>query len=218
MEDKNRLEALSDGIMAIIITIMVLNIEIPSSPSHDNVKTLLGAIFVFFISFMIVGTFWNQHRRLFENLKSINNKFMWRNLLFLFFLALVPVFTKWVTLEPDATIPVLSYGIMYLFVTLSYNFMVLGAVRLPKNYEIPENEKIHGLKPQKVHFMINAIIMCVLILVLTMISFYAPEVSAVLLMGFPLASAFFNLWFEYDTRDRHRIRRRSKKHKKNIQK
>lgn len=83
---KNRLETFSDGVIAIIITIMVLNIPLPDTFGFPEIAGLLRSILIFFVSFCIVGYFWSSHHFMLEQIPEVSNTLVWRNLLFLFFL------------------------------------------------------------------------------------------------------------------------------------
>lgn len=81
---KSRVEAFSDAVIAIIITVMVLELPYPDSNSLEQMKNFIIALFVFFDSFFIVGSFWHKHCLLFQKSKDVSSKMVWRNLLFLF--------------------------------------------------------------------------------------------------------------------------------------
>ncbi len=95
MITKGRLEAFSDGVIAIIITIMVLELEIPHS---ENIKALLTLVPVFIsyvLSFIYIGIYWNNHHHMLHAVKSVNGKILWANLHLLFWLSLIPFVTAW---------------------------------------------------------------------------------------------------------------------------
>jgi uncharacterized membrane protein len=91
---KHRFEFFSDGVMAIIMTIMVLEIPLPENFDLEHTIGLLKSTLIFFVSFFIVGWFWNKHHHLIDYMEILTNKIIWRNLLFLFFVALIPKFTE----------------------------------------------------------------------------------------------------------------------------
>lgn len=103
--EKNRIEAFSDGVMAIIVTIMMLNIPLPGSYSRESLTAFLFNIAVFFVSFIVVGAQWVKHLQLFTMCRDISEKVLWRNLLHLFFLSLMPLFTKWIMENPGRVLP-----------------------------------------------------------------------------------------------------------------
>ncbi len=188
MDEKQRLEALSDGVIAIIITIMVLNIGLPKINDIGEMEYFFGSIFIFFVSFIIVGSFWDQHRRLFKMIQNINNKLVWINLLFLFFLALIPLFTKWITEEPNATAPVVGYGTVYLFVSITYDFMLFSVVDI--------NKHTKGNNYQRIYFVYNTIVTTIIMLLVTFLAFFRPLYSVILFIIFPLPSVMINLWLD----------------------
>ncbi|MDP4201697.1 MAG: TMEM175 family protein [Bacteroidota bacterium] len=93
--DKNRLEAFSDGVMAIIITIMVLEFKIPKETTWNALSQLWPVFLSYALSFFFVGLNWSNHHHLFHQAKKVNNKILWANLLNLFFLSFVPFSTAW---------------------------------------------------------------------------------------------------------------------------
>lgn len=108
--NKNRLEAFSDGVMAIIITIMVLEIKPPHSAEWAEIKPILPVVFSYLFSFLYVGIYWNNHHHLFHIVKSINGKALWANLHLLFWLSLLPFATAWMDENHFSSIPVAFYG------------------------------------------------------------------------------------------------------------
>ncbi len=119
-----RLEAFSDGVLAIIITIMVLEIKIPHG---DNFVSLapLGPIFSSYIlSFIYIGIYWNNHHHLFTAAKSISGKVLWANLNLLFWLSLFPFATGWMGENLFTATPTSVYGIVLLMAAISYSLLV----------------------------------------------------------------------------------------------
>lgn len=114
-----RLEAFSDGVLAIIITIMVLQL---SAPTETDIFSLLAKtpIFLSYIfSFIYVGIYWNNHH-LFQITQKVNGKILWANLHLLFWLSLVPFTTAWIGTNYDAKLPVIAYGVVLLFCAITY--------------------------------------------------------------------------------------------------
>jgi len=121
--NKNRLEAFSDGVLAIIVTIMVLEFK---SPKGDNWDSLLESLPIFLgyaLSFVYVGIFWNSHHHILQAARKINGKVMWANLNLLFWLSLLPFATGWMGHHHDANIPTAFYGVILLLTGLSYWIM-----------------------------------------------------------------------------------------------
>lgn len=128
MMSKNRLEAFSDGIIAIIITIMVLSMVPPKGSSWQDLATLGVPFLSYLMSYLMVGTYWCNHHHLFQAMHHANGRILWANLLFLFLLSLFPISTGWISETHFARIPTLIYALLNLFVSLSY--MLLQRVLL----------------------------------------------------------------------------------------
>jgi len=133
---KNRLEAFSDGVIAIIITIMVLNLKIPEAGKVDwmDLKPVLPVFFSYVISFIYVGIYWNNHHHMLHATKSVNGSILWANLHLLFWLSLFPFATGWIGeswLEKHqlASVPVAVYGIVLLMAAIAYLILQLAIVR-----------------------------------------------------------------------------------------
>jgi uncharacterized membrane protein len=110
--NKNRLEAFSDGVMAIIITIMVLEIKMPHGHELKDLVPILPAFFSYAQSFWFIGVYWNNHHHMLHTVKRVNGKIMVLNLLLLFFLSLVPFATSWVSETGFAPVPVAVYAVV----------------------------------------------------------------------------------------------------------
>jgi len=118
--NKGRLEAFSDGVLAIIITIMVLELKVPAGDGLDALRPLKSAFFAYVLSFAYVGIYWNNHHHLFQTVKQVNGAIMWANLHLLFWLSLLPVVTGWAGENPRAAWPSAVYGVILLVAALSY--------------------------------------------------------------------------------------------------
>jgi uncharacterized membrane protein len=125
--DKGRLEAFSDGVIAIIITIMVLEIKMPGS-HHDNLQSLipLYPIFIcYVISFIYVGIYWNNHHHMMQVVKSVNGAALWANLHLLFWLSIVPLVTEWMGENNFTKWPTIFYGISLIMCAVAYAILVI---------------------------------------------------------------------------------------------
>lgn len=120
---KGRIEAFSDGVLAIIITIMVLELKVPQGDSWDSLKPLIPKFLSYIFSFIYVGIYWNNHHHLFQTLSKINGKIMWANLHLLFWLSLTPVTTYWIGETEFASVPVAVYGIVLVMNAIAYNIL-----------------------------------------------------------------------------------------------
>ncbi|CAH1559403.1 TMEM175 family protein [Vibrio rotiferianus] len=128
----SRLEAFSDGVLAIIITIMVLEIRPPEEYTIDSLTLLIPKVLSYLVSFLYVGSYWNHHHHLFSKVKKIDNFTLWSNLHFLFWLSLVPVSTAWLGDSHEAFIPVLFYGIVLLMSAISLSLVHYSLSKVDK--------------------------------------------------------------------------------------
>ncbi len=117
---KNRLEAFSDGVMAIIITIMVLELKVPHGDGPSDLLPLLPVFLSYVLSFIYVGIYWNNHHHLFHAVKHINGPILWANLHLLFWLSLVPFASGWMGENNFGQLPVMVYGMVMLMSGVAY--------------------------------------------------------------------------------------------------
>lgn len=120
----SRLEAFSDGVLAIIITIMVLSLEIPDGVEWSNLKPLVPTLLAYVLSFVYVGIYWNNHHHLMFITKKVNGKILWANLHLLFWLSLLPFATGWVGENPLESKPVALYGIIFLMSGIAWEILI----------------------------------------------------------------------------------------------
>jgi uncharacterized membrane protein len=121
--DKGRLEAFSDGVIAIIITIMVLDLKVPDNAEMSALKPALSVFFSYVISFVFVAIYWNNHHHLFQTVKRINGRILWANMHLLFWLTLIPFATRWMDEHVNASLPVAIYGVVLLFCAVAYSIL-----------------------------------------------------------------------------------------------
>ena len=123
---KTRLDAFSDGVIAIIITIMVLELKVPHSPDFQALLPLWPVFLSYVLSFIYVGIYWNNHHHMLHLVENINGKVMWANLHVLFWVSLFPFTTAWLNEahgnggEFPATLPTLVYGVVLLMAGVAY--------------------------------------------------------------------------------------------------
>jgi uncharacterized membrane protein len=122
--DARRLEAFSDGVMAVVITIMVLNLQVPSDTTWRALEHELPSLLVYVLSFALIGTYWNNHHHLLRATEHISAAVMWANLHLLFWLSLIPLATKWVGEAHKASLPASVYGIVSLGAALAYLLLI----------------------------------------------------------------------------------------------
>ncbi|WP_219834625.1 TMEM175 family protein [Paenibacillus sp. R14(2021)] len=125
----NRMEAFSDGVLAIIITIMVLEFKVPEGHDWDALIQLGPKILSYILSFVYVGIYWNNHHHLLHMVRTMNGRLMWPNLLLLFWLSLVPFTTGWMGESHFAATPTALYGIVLLLASLSYWLLQLAIMK-----------------------------------------------------------------------------------------
>ena len=117
---KGRLEAFSDGVLAIIITIMVLEMKVPHGTTLASLKPLLPVFISYILSFIYVGIYWNNHHHMLHAARHINGKTLWANTHLLFWLSLIPFVTGWMGENNFSTIPVVLYGVVLLMAGIAY--------------------------------------------------------------------------------------------------
>jgi uncharacterized membrane protein len=117
---KTRLEAFSDGVIAILITIMVLELHVPHEIGWSALTPLVPVFLTYVLSFVFVGIYWNNHHHMLHAADRINGKVLWANLHLLFWLSLIPFVTGWMGQNHYAPIPTSAYGIVMLFAGLAY--------------------------------------------------------------------------------------------------
>lgn len=117
---KNRLEAFSDGVLAIIITIMVLEMKVPHGGDFPALRPLLPVFLSYVLSFVYVGIYWNNHHHMFHAAQQVNGIILWANLHLLFWLSLFPFVTGWMGENHFAPAPTALYGVVLLMAALAY--------------------------------------------------------------------------------------------------
>jgi uncharacterized membrane protein len=117
---KSRIEAFSDGVLAIIITIMVLELKVPHEPSIAALVALWPVFTSYVLSFVYIGIYWNNHHHMFHAVKRVDGRVLWANLHLLFWLSLVPFVTAWMGENHFATVPTALYGVVLLMAGVAY--------------------------------------------------------------------------------------------------
>lgn len=120
---KGRLEAFSDGVLAIIITIMVLELRIPEGDTFQALRPMAFKFLSYIFSFLYVGIYWNNHHHLFQAVEHVNGKVLWANLHLLFWLSILPFATSWMGENDFAKNPVALYGFILLMCALAFNIL-----------------------------------------------------------------------------------------------
>ena len=128
---KGRLEAFSDGVIAIIITIMVLELRPPDAATLESLGPLVPTFLSYLLSFALLGTYWNNHHHLLQAARVIDARVLWANLHLLFWLSLFPLGTAWVGRTSFAATPVAAYGVLLLVGGLAYYVLVRMLISAP---------------------------------------------------------------------------------------
>lgn len=125
---KNRLEAFSDGVIAIIITIMVLELKVPHGTSLSDLIPLGPVLLSYVLSFIYVGIYWNNHHHLIHAVHEISGRVLWANLHLLFWLSLIPFVSGWMGENHFATVPVAAYGFVLFMCAVAYAVLVRSLI------------------------------------------------------------------------------------------
>ena len=121
--NKTRLEAFSDAVIAIIMTIMVLELKIPHGDNLDALKPLIPVFLAYVLSFIYLGIYWNNHHHMLQATRKVNGKVLWSNMLLLFWLSMVPFATGWMGENHFAPLPTALYGVVLLLCAVSYTLL-----------------------------------------------------------------------------------------------
>jgi len=127
--NKTRIEAFSDGVLAIIITIMVLEIKVPHGSDFKALIPLLPIFLSYILSFIYLGIYWNNHHHMMQTVKKVTGRILWANLHLLFWLSLIPFVTGWMGENNFAPEPMAAYGFILLMAAIAYYILQLQIVR-----------------------------------------------------------------------------------------
>jgi len=126
----NRLEAFSDGVLAIIITIMVLDLKVPEGTSLTALQSLVPVLLSYVLSFVYIGIYWNNHHHLLQMVERVNGPVLWANLHLLFWLTLIPFATGWMGENHFAAVPTALYGLVLLLAAIAYYILAHAFIAL----------------------------------------------------------------------------------------
>jgi uncharacterized membrane protein len=127
---KGRMEAFSDGVIAILITIMVLELGVPHGDRLEDLTPLWPVFLSYILSFTNLGIYWNNHHHLLQAAHRVDGRVLWANLHLLFWLSLIPFGTAWMGENSFAPLPVAAYGVVLLAAALAYYVLVRALIRL----------------------------------------------------------------------------------------
>ncbi len=120
---KGRLEAFSDGVLAIIITIMVLELKVPHGADLASLRPLIPVFLSYLLSFIYIGIYWNNHHHLLQAVKGVNGPILWANLHLLFWLSMIPFATGWMGENHFAAMPTVLYGAVLFMCGVAYSIL-----------------------------------------------------------------------------------------------
>lgn len=123
----SRMEAFSDGVLAILITIMVLDLKVPRGSDLASLRPLFPTFLSYVMSFIYLGIYWNNHHHMLHTVKTVNGAILWANLHLLFWLSLVPFVTGWMGEHRFAPVPTAMYGVVLLLAAVAY-FILQGRI------------------------------------------------------------------------------------------
>src|SRR5256885_15045231 len=143
---KGRLEAFTDGVMAIIITIMVLEIKVPSGTDLAAFSSSLPILFTYAPSFLNVGIFWNNHHHMLHAATHVDGKVLWANLFLLFWLSLIPFVIRWIDEGGIAPLPTAAYGAVLAMAGIGYGQLQRAIIAVNGRTSRPATALGHDLK------------------------------------------------------------------------
>ncbi len=135
---KGRLEAFSDGVLAIVITIMVLELRPPTEPTLQALSPLVPVFLSYVLSFTNLAIYWNNHHHLFQAVRVVDGRVLWANMLLLFCLSLVPFGTAWMGEDLTQAVPVAAYGVILICSALSYTVLVRALIRVQPDHTLAD--------------------------------------------------------------------------------
>lgn len=188
----NRIESFSDAFIAIIITLMVLEIPLPKNMELTEILVFGKSILIYFSSFIIVGNQWYRHQIIFSDINRIPQTFIWKNMLYLFTLSLIPVLMKWLLEYPTNLIPAIAYSAIYIVTELEIRWLFWFQIKT-SGTELPKNEA-HDISSSKITLMFSFFIF-IFVLILIASLFY-PEVSIICFIVFPVIMSLRNIFTE----------------------
>lgn len=127
---RGRLEAFSDGVLAIIITIMVLELKVPHSDDLSGLKPLMPVFVSYVLSFIYIGIYWNNHHHMLHAAQHVNGKVLWANIHLLFWLSLVPFATAWMGENNFSKWPMIAYGFVLFMAGVAYYILSRSLIKL----------------------------------------------------------------------------------------
>jgi len=193
---KQRFEYFSDGLMAIIMTIMVMEIHVSSPFSLKDVDDLLTSILVYFVSFFIVGWFLNRHHHLISGAKIITQRIYWQNLVFLFFTALIPIFTKLIIENNADSLAVISYDAVFLLANGMFYLMEKETRKQMTKEEAEKAAAARAGRMKRKYARLKIASGCAVLIGLAALSIFYPPFSIIMFVVFPIVSLMMNIFIK----------------------
>jgi uncharacterized membrane protein len=128
--DRDRLEAFTDGVFAVLITILVLELKSPEGADWEALRPLGPLLLAFLLSFVYLGIYWSNHHHLMQLVDEVNGKVLWGNLHLLFWLSLIPFVTRWADEQHFAPIPTAAYGVVLLMAAVAWQILLKTLITL----------------------------------------------------------------------------------------
>ena len=128
--NRGRLEAFSDGVIAILITIMVLELKAPQGSDWRALLPIIPTLLLYVLSFIFVGIYWSNHHHMLQTVDRVNGRILWANLHLLFWLSLVPFVTTWTGQNHFAPLPTAFYGVVFIMAALAYTILQQCIIQL----------------------------------------------------------------------------------------
>jgi uncharacterized membrane protein len=182
---KGRLEAFSDGVLAVVITIMVLELRVPTGADLHALTAMTPTLLTYALSFTFIAIYWNNHHHMLHAAQHVSASVMWANLVLLFFLSLTPVATAWLGQHPFAPIPVAAYGVVLILSGLSY-YVLAQRLRIAHGHE--------SLFARALGRDFKGVVSLVVYLAAILVAFAQPRVSCALYVAVAI------LWLVPDRR------------------
>ncbi|SPE24082.1 conserved membrane hypothetical protein [Burkholderiales bacterium] len=127
---KSRLEAFSDGVIAVIITIIVLELRVPRGADLASLQDLAAPFLSYVLSFVFIAIYWNNHHHMLHTVERVNGAILWANMHLLFWLSLVPFVTAWMAAHLFATWPTILYGLVLIMAAIAYSVLQNAVIHL----------------------------------------------------------------------------------------
>ncbi len=191
---KNRLEAFSDGVIAIIITIMILELKVPHGEDLAALRTMVTPMLMYVLSFVYIAIYWNNHHHMLHAAERVNGAILWANMHLLFWLSLVPFGTAWMGESHHASLPTAVYGVILLACAIAYTVLQRTIVR----HHGPESKLAQAIGSDTKG---KISLLCYVLSIIT--AFWEPLVSRVLFVAVAL------IWLVPDPRIERKLQHES---------